>query len=142
MIEMFANIDVDDLERGIEFYTKAFGLEVSRHLRAFAAVELVGASSRIYLLAKRAGTAPSPGSLTSRSYERHWTPIHLDFVVEDLDAAVRRAQAAGAALESKTGAQDWGRLALMADPFGHGICLLQFFGRGYAEIAEPLQKIK
>jgi hypothetical protein len=56
--------------------------------------------------------------------------------VDDLDTAVQRAQAAGATLETKTEAQEWGRLALMADPFGHGLCLLQFIGRGYDEIAE------
>jgi hypothetical protein len=30
----------------------------------------------------------------------------------------------------------WGKLALMADPFGHGFCFVQFVGRGYDEIAE------
>lgn len=25
----------------------------------------------------------------------------------------------------------------LADPFGHGVCLLQFSGRGYDEIATP-----
>ena len=137
MSELLANIDVDDLERGVEFYTKAFGLRVSRYLDAFAAVELSGASSRIYLLEKANGTAPSTGSPERRNYERHWTPIHLDFVVEDLDAAVQRAQAAGAKLETQTEPQIWGRVAVMADPFGHGFCLLQFFGRGYDEIAPP-----
>ncbi len=98
MIELFANIDVDDLERAVEFYTRALGLKVGRRLEAFAAVELVGASSPIYLLAKAAGTAPSAWSQTRRDYQRHWTPVHLDFVVEDFDAAVQRAQAAGATL--------------------------------------------
>jgi hypothetical protein len=32
--------------------------------------------------------------------------------------------------------QKWGRLALMADPFGHGFCFVQFLGAGYDEIAE------
>lgn len=140
MIELFANIDVDDLERAVEFYTRALGLKVGRRLEAFAAVELVGACSRIYLLAKAAGTAPSAGSQTRRNYQRHWTPVHLDFVVGDIDAAVQRAQAAGATLETKTETQEWGRVALMADPFGHGFCLLQFTGSGYDEIAEPSRK--
>jgi len=30
----------------------------------------------------------------------------------------------------------WGKLALMADPFGHGFCFVQFVGRGYDEIVE------
>jgi hypothetical protein len=29
----------------------------------------------------------------------------------------------------------WGRIAHMADPFGHGLCLIQFLGCGYDEIA-------
>jgi hypothetical protein len=29
-----------------------------------------------------------------------------------------------------------GRLAQIADPFGHGICFVQFLGRGYDEIAD------
>jgi hypothetical protein len=27
----------------------------------------------------------------------------------------------------------------MADPFGHGICFIEFLGRGYAEIAGAQQ---
>ena len=62
--------------------------------------------------------------------------MHLDFVVDDLAAAVERAKAAGAVLEQPIRPGSWGDLALMSDPFGHGFCLLQFRGRGYDEIAE------
>jgi hypothetical protein len=35
----------------------------------------------------------------------------------------------------------WGKIAMLADPFGHGVCLIQFVGRGYDEIAtEPKPK--
>ena len=57
--------------------------------------------------------------------------MHLDVVVEDIDAAIARAVAAGAVQEKPTATQAWGRLALMADPFGHGFCFVQFLGRGY-----------
>jgi predicted enzyme related to lactoylglutathione lyase len=140
MIELLANIDVDNLQHAVDFYSQALGLKVGRRLEAFGAVEILGASSKIYLLAKAAGTASSAGSPTQRNYQRHWTPVHLDFVVDDLDTAVQRAQAAGATLETKTEDQDWGRLAVMADPFGHGFCLLQFIGRGYDEVAEYPRK--
>jgi lactoylglutathione lyase len=63
--------------------------------------------------------------------------VHLDFVVEDIAAAVERATAAGAKLEGPVKASDWGDLALMSDPFGHGFCLIEFRGRGYDEIATP-----
>jgi catechol 2,3-dioxygenase-like lactoylglutathione lyase family enzyme len=45
MIELLVNIDVDDLERGVEFYTRDLGLEVGRRLEAFSAVEWTGAGS-------------------------------------------------------------------------------------------------
>jgi uncharacterized glyoxalase superfamily protein PhnB len=61
--------------------------------------------------------------------------VHLDFVVEDITAAVQRASAAGATLEGEIQAHEWGRLAVMSDPFGHGFCFLQFAGKGYDEVA-------
>jgi hypothetical protein len=40
---LLVNIDVDDLHKGIEFYTKAFGLTIGRRFGADA-VELLGPS--------------------------------------------------------------------------------------------------
>ena len=48
------------------------------------------------LLARR---PVSPATAQTRDYGRHWTPVHLDIVVDDVDAAVARAVAAGATLE-------------------------------------------
>jgi predicted enzyme related to lactoylglutathione lyase len=70
-----------------------------------------------------------------RHYARHWTPVHLDFVVADLDAAVGTAVSAGATVEGEPATHAWGRIAHLADPFGHGLCLIAFLGRGYDEIA-------
>jgi predicted enzyme related to lactoylglutathione lyase len=56
-------------------------------------------------------------------------------VVDDIDAASRRALAADAVQEKPIASSTWGKLALFADPFGHGFCLVQFVGRGYDEIA-------
>ena len=61
--------------------------------------------------------------------------MHLDIVVEDVEAGVARAQAAGATVEAPVRSSNWGKLAVMADPFGHGFCLIEFVGRGYDEIA-------
>lgn len=128
------NIDVDDLERGVRFYESALGLRVGRRFGK-AAVEMLGGSSAIYLLLKGADSEVSSLAQQKRDYSRHWTPVHLDFVVEDVDAAIRRAEAAGAKLEKVPSVFRWGKLALMADPFGHGFCFLEFLGRGYDEIA-------
>ena len=134
MADILVNIDVDDLERAIRFYTEAFGLGVGRRLGP-TAVELIGGAAPFYLLAKPAGSSPSPPPAAPRDYRRHWTPVHLDFVVDDLEAAVARAETAGARRESDIAAQAWGRIAMFSDPFGNGFCLLTFTGRGYDEIA-------
>jgi predicted enzyme related to lactoylglutathione lyase len=133
-VEMLVNIDVEDLQSAVGFYTSAFGLVVGRRFGADA-VELLGGSVPIYLLAKEAGSQASNGSSQQRVYGRHWTPVHLDIVVQDIDAAVERATNAGAILEEAVRSSKWGKLALMADPFGHGFCLVQFLGKGYDEIA-------
>jgi predicted enzyme related to lactoylglutathione lyase len=133
-VQMLINVDVDDLNKAIQFYESAFGLKMGRRLGADG-VEMLGGSSPIYLLVKAAGTAGSGTTTLKRNYARHWTPVHFDFVVEDIETAVRQAVAAGAQLESAVAAAKWGRLALMADPFGHGFCFVQFLGRGYDEIA-------
>jgi predicted enzyme related to lactoylglutathione lyase len=134
MTALLVNIDVEDLASATAFYCNGLGLRVGRRFEGWT--ELVGGSSPIYLLPKAPGTAVSPQSRQERSYARHWTPVHLDFVVEDIDAAVRRAVAAGATLERDVSTHAYGRLALMADPFGNGFCLLQFTGRGYDEIVQ------
>ena len=133
-MQILINIDVNDLERAQAFYLAAFELKLGRRLGPDV-VELLGGSSPLYLLRKAAGTAPSPGTAQRRDYRRHWSPVHLDFVVDDLDVAVQRVLAAGATPELPATEFTWGRLATFADPFGHGLCLLQFTGRGYDAIA-------
>jgi catechol 2,3-dioxygenase-like lactoylglutathione lyase family enzyme len=89
------NIDVPELASAIDFYTAALGLQLSRVLDDDVA-ELAGASSTIYLLAKGAESASSNSGEEKRRYSRHWTPVHIDFVVPELAAAVERAVGAGA----------------------------------------------
>jgi predicted enzyme related to lactoylglutathione lyase len=62
--------------------------------------------------------------------------VHLDFVVDEIEPAVGRAALAGALLEKPIQVFGWGKLALMADPFGHGFILCSLLGAGYDEIAE------
>jgi predicted enzyme related to lactoylglutathione lyase len=134
-MNFLVNIDVDDLEKAIRFYSSVFGLEVGRRFGTFG-VEMLGSSARIYLLVKASDTPASHAASQRRSYERHWTPIHLDFVVEDIEPAAQKAISFGAKLENPIATHKWGKLALMADPFGHGFCFVQFQGRGYDEITE------
>ncbi|MBM7112191.1 VOC family protein [Archangium primigenium] len=136
MIELRICIDVENLERALAFYTRALGLTPGRR-KGDDWVELLGGTSPIDLLAQPAGSAPVPGIAAVRDYHRHWTPVHLDVTVRDLDAAVQRARDAGATLE-RGGLQTrpWGRMAVLADPFGHGLCLLEFHGAGYDALAD------
>jgi predicted enzyme related to lactoylglutathione lyase len=134
-MDLLVNIDVNDLETAVRFYGAAFGLRVGRRFGALG-VEMLGSSAPIYLLVKEAGTPASDATSQVRGYERHWTPTHLDFVVEDIERAVQTAVQAGARIEKPIAAHKWGKLALMADPFGHGFCFVQFLGRGYDEIAD------
>jgi predicted enzyme related to lactoylglutathione lyase len=134
-MDFIANIDVDDLQKAVGFYQAAFGLKVGRRFGA-SGVEMLGGPTSIYLLLKEADTAASSTTGRRRSYGRHWTPVHLDFVVDEIESAVQAAVAAGARLEAAISTAKWGKLALMADPFGHGFCFVQFIGRGYDEIAE------
>ena len=127
---LLLNIDVPDVEAGIAFYTAALGLKAGRRFDADF-VELTGADAPIYLLGKDAGTSIGPAGGDVRRYERHWSPIHPDFVVDDMDEAIARAVAAGAVQEGETRDASYGRLAMFADPFGHGFCLIQFNERGY-----------
>jgi len=134
MARLVVNVDVDDLERAIRFYTQALGLRVGRRFSG-GGIELVGAECPIYLLVAAPGTPPFTGAAAARAYGRHWTPVHLDFAVDDIEAGVAQAVAAGAAVEVPVEQHRWGKMAVLADPFGHGFCLLQFEGRGYDEIA-------
>lgn len=134
MATALINIDVPDIERGIAFYAAAFGLQLSRRLGTDFA-ELLGAQAPIYLLKCDDGSVPFVGASTRRTYQRHWTPCHLDFVVHDLEAALARAVAAGATQEGEPSEHAYGRLVLLSDPFGNGVCLLQFNAQGYDAIA-------
>ncbi len=134
-MDLLVNIDVPDLATAEAFYTTAFGLTVTRRF-GDGGVELSGLPARIYLLEKAEGSVGAGDE--PRRYVRHWTPVHLDIVVEELDPALAQALAAGATLDSEPRTHVWGRIAVLADPFGNGFCLLQFLNRGYDEIAPAI----
>jgi predicted enzyme related to lactoylglutathione lyase len=133
MASLLINVDVPDIERGIAFYSQAFGLHLARRLGTDFA-ELGGAEAPVYLIKCAAGERPFENAAAGRDYARHWTPVHLDFLVADLDVALARALAAGATQEGEPSDHAYGRLALLADPFGHGVCLLQLNAQGYDAI--------
>lgn len=132
MMQVLINLDVPDLAAAEALYRQAFGLTVGRRIGG-AVIELLGAQAPIYLLHTPAASVAAGQS--PRDYRRHWTPLHLDVVVDDLEPALATALAAGMIAEGGIREAAWGRIVSLADPFGHGWCLLQFQGRGYDEIA-------
>lgn len=124
-MNLLINIDIPDLGLAIDFYSKAFGLKLNRMLDDDVA-ELTGASSIIYLLKKDEGSTWSKYSTATRYYERHWTPIHFDVVVDDIWQATERAVSAGATIETECSEWRESKCITFSDPFGHGFCLIEF----------------
>ena len=131
MVLVHAYIEVTELSEDMNFYCSGLGLTLRRRLSP-TWVELAGANLPIYLLANRAALADLGSKQVARSYERHWTPVHLDFIVEDLDQMVVQLIALGASLDRDIEIREYGRIANMADPFGNGLDLIEFTGPGYA----------
>jgi len=129
-VGLLVNIDVDDLERATRFYIEALGLRVGRRFKE-PWVELLGGSSPIYLLQKAADSRATESIPATRSYHRHWTPVHMDFVVASIELSVELSLRAGAVLESAIADAPYGRIAMLSDPFGHGFCLIEFNREGY-----------
>lgn len=133
-MRLLVNIDVPDVAAAERFYVAVFGLRPSRRFGADG-VELLGAGVPVYLLRKPAGSTGAAAA--TRDYGRHWCPVHCDVAVDNLDAALGAALAAGARQEGAIRDHDWGRIAQLADPFGHGWCLIQFSAAGYDAITTP-----
>lgn len=114
-------IDVPDLSAATTFYCDALGCSVDKEQPSHNTLSAGGVT--MHLLRKEAGTAATADGTCHRTYERHWTPVHLDFDVDDLDAAIAVVTRSSGTVESvKRG--DWGGVAICADPFGNGFCLV------------------
>src|SRR6478609_10805140 len=122
-ISVSVSIDVPNLAEGIAFYCAAFGFSKKSEPVPGVAV-LHGLEIELCLLEKPAGSKPSPNTDDVRRFERHWTPVHLDFHVDDLQVALQRVEALGARREQVFENPEHGSAAFCSDPFGHGFCLL------------------
>jgi catechol 2,3-dioxygenase-like lactoylglutathione lyase family enzyme len=94
------SIDVPQLDEGLRFYRDALGLsEIARPVATY--VILKCGDSQIGLIEKSAGSNPAKGTDEVRRYERHWTPVHIDFHVDDFETFLAKAINAGAKCEQK-----------------------------------------
>jgi catechol 2,3-dioxygenase-like lactoylglutathione lyase family enzyme len=117
------SIDVPLLEDGLRFYRDALGFtEIARPVATYALLRC--GSSEIGLIEKSAGSKPAPGTEDIRRYERHWTPVHIDFHVDDFDAFLTKAVNAGATCEQKFEGGSRPPIAFCSDPFGNGFCII------------------
>lgn len=124
MITISVSVDVPDLEKGIRFYTDAFGF--TKSAEPYPGVVVLSAGNlEICLLEKQAGTQPSINTQETRHYERHWTPVHMDIHVDDFNTSLEKAIKAGAIKEQFFENPEHGSVAFCSDPFGHGFCLIE-----------------
>ncbi len=113
-------IDVDDVDRAVEFYGRGLGLEIPQQEKEWAKATLGDQVFWIMMI------DPGRSGAITRDYKRHWTPIHLDFHVDDIDTVVSRALAAGGKLDREIQRNpDGGAMANLSDPSGNGIDLVR-----------------
>jgi PhnB protein len=113
-----AYLAVDDAERAIEYYTKAFGAKEVVRMSApggkIGHAELEIGDSRIML------SDPFPQASTRPPKDLGGTSASVFMYVEDVDAVVKQATGAGATVTMEVADQFWGdRFGTITDPFGH-----------------------
>jgi predicted enzyme related to lactoylglutathione lyase len=122
MLKVSICIDVSDLIAATSFYCEALGCSLEKEQPTHNTLSAAGTT--LHLLSKGAGSQATLTGTGTRTYERHWTPVHLDFDVDDVDATIAKVERLGGIVEDiKRG--DWGTAAFCADPFGNGFCLLR-----------------
>lgn len=122
MIKITVSIDVANLKQAETFYIDALGCKKVRE-QGTNMVILSTENCDIYLQEKEAGTKPLVAGEVTRDYKRHWTPVHLDFLTENVDEVVKKILQHGGQHEGGESG-DWGAIAYCADPFGNGFCII------------------
>jgi predicted enzyme related to lactoylglutathione lyase len=116
------SIDVSNLDIAETFYVQALGCTLTRAQKNGMSVVSVE-NCAIYLQLKGEGSKATPSGDITRNYQRHWTPVHLDFLTEDVDSVVKKILQLGGQHEGGERG-DWGAIAYCVDPFGNGFCVL------------------
>ena len=93
MISLSISVDVPSLQEGLRFYGEAFGFGKASEPFPGVAVLRAG-SAELLLLVKEPGSAARAHTGEKRHYDRHWTPVHIDFHVDNFKESLTRALAA------------------------------------------------
>lgn len=93
-------IDVADLDEAGTFYCQA--LQCTEVGRTSSTVRLTAGGTELYLMRRPEGSMPFVAATEGRSFARHWTPVHLDFVVEDVGQATSEITRLGGVVEARS----------------------------------------
>lgn len=115
------SIDVPDMQQALAFYSGPLGCEFKTKYADGWQVLTIGGVD-IHLQEKAPGTVAAAAQ--QRDYQRHWTPVHLDFVVPDIRPVCEALAAAGGLVEGQSFSEQ-ADIAHCADPFGNGFCLIR-----------------
>lgn len=117
------SIDVPSLDAGLSFYQAVFGFEeIARPFETMSVLDAGNASICVH--ERSEGTESSASSGEARRYVRHWTPVHLDFHVENLMPIVEKITLAGGNIEQLLLDMGPRPVAFCSDPFGNGFCVI------------------
>ena len=122
MMRISVSIDVSDLKQAENFYIEALGCKKVRNQGKNMSV-ISTENCDIYLQEKEIETKPIASDTVKRDYSRHWTPVHLDFLTENVDQIVEKILQLGGKHEGGE-SSNWGSIAYCADPFGNGFCII------------------
>ncbi|AGZ41855.1 VOC family protein [Actinoplanes friuliensis] len=98
-------VPVPDLERGLAFYRDELGHELIWRTGTAAGLRLPGAGTELVLTTERDG-------------------LEVDFLVDDVGRAVAGVVAAGGSVRVEPFDIPVGRVAVVADPFGNDLTIL------------------
>lgn len=121
MIKLSVSIDVSNLKQAENFYVEALGCKKLRDQGGMSVISVENCD--IYLQEKEAGSRAIPTETIKRNYSRHWTPVHIDFLAENVDKIVGRVLKLGGKHEGGESGE-WGSIAYCSDPFGNGFCVI------------------
>jgi predicted enzyme related to lactoylglutathione lyase len=117
------SIDVPSLEHGLRFYRQVFGfVETARPFPTMAVLDANNLT--VCMHEKPEGTKSSPDGNDTRRYERHWTPVHIDFHVPDFDQVLAKVRQEEGLVELEFRNQGPKPVAFCSDPFGNGFCVI------------------